>query len=331
MKIGPIGIHLGDQRIKIAQVASDKDRIQIIEMVSLPTPEGSIIQGFVKAPRVAADAIMRAISESKFNGRKAVIAHPTEILKVHTMTVQDSAELDKAISTKLSQMSFEQPEELIFDYKIAARENGRVKAIVAITNKKHVQKIQELATQSKLTLGGTDLEMLSTYRVVAGTYRTPDTPTVIAMLSDQNVKLALFCERVLSYVKTTDLQSSQAKSDPKQLSSEIGKFLGEYRKTNLLTGEPVIFLAGLPEPSFEMEKAVWEELDSRTTSVRWSEAFSLSPTYNNFGELTTRFGAFCCAIGLSLSDMQLPQSFKSPIIPDVRQPGYTPDLLKFEG
>ena len=319
MKIGPIGIHLGDPRIKIAQVASDKDRIQIIEMVSLPTPEGSIVQGFVKAPRVAADAIMRAISESKFNG------------KVHTMTIQDSAELDKAISTKLSQMSFEQPEELIFDYKIAARENGRVKAIVAITNKKHVQKIQELATQSKLTLGGTDLEMLSTYRVVAGTYRTPDTPTVIAMLSDQNVKLALFCERVLSYVKTADLPSSQAKSDPKQLSSEIGKFLGEYRKTNLLTGEPVIFLAGLPEPSFEMEKAVWEELDSRTTSVRWSEAFSLSPTYNNFGELTTRFGAFCCAIGLSLSDMQLPPGFKSPIIPDVRQPGYTPDLLKFEG
>lgn len=330
MKVGPIGIQLGDERLKIAQVAQDRDKISVVEMISLNTPQGTVVGGYVKAPRVLGDAIGRAISKSKFIGKKAVIAHPTEILKVHILSVPDTPELDKTISSRLSQMAFENPEELIFDYKIAERSNGRVKAIVAITNKKHVARMHEMANEAKLTLGGTDLEMLSIFRIVAGIYKISKQPIIIAQMSDVALKLALFSDRVLSLCKTSELSVAQCKQNPDLLVREIMESLEEYRKYNLIIEEPIIFLSGLPEPDFGMEKAVWGPTGIKTTSVRWCDAFVISSTYTNFSELVTRFGAFCCAIGLSLADTPLPANFKSPIIADVRQPGFSPDLLKFE-
>ncbi len=330
MKVGPIGIHLGDERLKIAQVAQDKDKISVVEMISLNTPEGAVVGGFVKAPRVLGDAVGRAINESKFIGRKAIIAHPTEILKVHILSVPDTPDLDKTISSRLSQMAFENPEELIFDYKVVEKADDRVKAIVAITNKRHVARMHEMASEAKLTLGGTDLEMLSVFRIVSGTYKITKQPIIIAQMSDPPLKLALFSDRILTLCKTSEMSVAQCKQNPELLAREIMEFLEEYRKYNLLLEEPIVFLSGLPEPDFGLEKAVWEPTGIKTTSVRWSDAFTVSNSYTNFGELVARFGAFCCAMGLSLADTPLPSCFKSPIIADVRQPGFSPDLLKFE-
>ena len=329
MKIGPIGVQLGDDRIKIAQLASTGDKIQVVEMISVPTPSGSIIGGYVKVPRVAGDVIGKAIAESKFQGRKAIIAHPTEILQVQIMSLTESQNLDNTIASRLAQMAFEHPEELTFDYKIIARDEGKVKAIVAITNKRHIARMSEMAVEARLTLAGTDLEMLSIFRLVTACYKISTNPILLALSEGTTLKLALFVQKVLAQVKTTELTSS-LRADPKTAAIEIGRFLEEYRRGNFLTESPTIFIAGLSESDFSTEKIIWETVDLPTTSIRWCEAFTLSHTYTNFSELVMRFGAFSCALGLSLADLPLPQNYRTPIIVDVRQPGFTPELLRFE-
>lgn len=329
MKSGPIGIHLSEDRIKIAQVGEEGGKLEIIEMISLPTPKGSIASGYLKTPRIIADEIGNAISAARFSGRKAVIAIPSEILKVAIVTLQDAQNLDNAVAAKIAQMAFEHPEEMTFDYKVINKTREAVRTIVAITNKNHVQTIKEIVTQAKLILLASDLEMLSIFRLTSFVYKTERKPLLISLFSGSNLKLALFIDRVLSSIKTTTLETPRAMLDPKLAGIEIGKFLEEYRHLNLLTDIPTIYLAGLPEPSFAIEKAIWEITQMKTTSLRWNNTFSLSSTYNNFSELKNRFGAYSCALGLSLSDIHLSPKATTPIFADPRQEGFRSDLLSF--
>lgn len=329
MKAGLIGIHLGQERCKLVQLANDKDKFQVVEMISVPTPDDSFSSGIIKAPRVLGDALGRAVASSKFIGRKAVIAYPTETLKIQTFHLQDAGNLDQVIAHRLSQMAFDNPSELTFDYKIIAKEMGRVKATVAITNKRHIEHIKEFAQEAKINLVSTDLEMLSIHRIISNAYRLGKDPAIVALVSDGVVKLSIFIDKVQSSVKTVDLYATEARKQPKLLAAEIGRFIEEYSRENLVAGEATIFLAGLPEPDFEIEKTVWETLGIRTTSIRWCEAFTVSNTYSNFHELATRFGAFSSALGLAVLDLTWPEHFRSPIIVDVRQEGFKGDLLKF--
>jgi hypothetical protein len=329
MKPGPIGIHLGEDRIKIAQVAEEGSKIEIIEMISLPTPKGAISGGFIKTPRIVAEEINNAVSAVKFNGRKAVIAIPSEILQISIISVSDTSNVDAAIAAKISQMSFERPQDMAFDYKILSKTRESIRAIVAITNKNHVQTIKEVVTQAKLILLGNDLEMLSIFKLVSYVYQTEKKPVIIALFSGASLKLGLFFERVLSSIKTTELETPRAMLDPKQTAIEIARFVDDYRRLNLITEEPVIFLAGLPQPSFTIEKSIREVTGLITTSVRWSQAFGISQTYTDFMELRNRFGAYSCAIGLSLADLKLPQKIPAPIIADPGQDGFKHDMLNF--
>ncbi|NTU61799.1 MAG: pilus assembly protein PilM [Caldiserica bacterium] len=298
-------------------------------MISLPTPKGAIVSGFLKTPRIVADEIGNAINAAKFSGRKAVIAIPSEILKVAIITLPDTQNLDNAVASKIAQMAFEHPEEMTFDYKIIGKTKEAVKTIVAITNKNHVQTNKEVVTQSKLVLLASDLEMLSIFRLTSFTYKTEKNPLLVCLFSGTYLKLALFIDRVLSSIKTTTLETPRAMLDPKLVGIETVKFLDDYRHFNLLTDIPTVYLAGLPEPSFAIEKAIWETTQLKTTSLRWNNAFCLSSTYVNFLELKNRFGAFSCALGLSLSDVHLSSKAAAPVIADSRQEGFRSDLLNF--
>lgn len=329
VKPGPIGIHLGEDRIKIAQVASDAGKFEIVEMISIATPKGGIVGGYIKTPRIVAEEIGNAVNSVKFQGRKAIIAIPSEILKISIATVPETQNLDNAISSRIAQMAFEHPEEMSFDYKIIGKGKGTVSTVVAITNKTHVQSIKELVNQAKLIFIGSDLEMLSIYRLCSKIYRTDRKPAIIALFSGSCMKLSMFLDTVFVSVKTTELETPRAMLDPKLAGIEINRFFEEYRKFHLVTEIPSIFLAGLPDASFTIEKAVWETTGMQTTSIRWSQIFSVSQSYTNFPELKNRFGAYACAIGLSIADSKIPTDVPSPIIADPRQDGLKPEYLNF--
>ena len=329
MKPGPIGIQLGEDRIKLAQVAEEGNKLEVVEMISLPTPKGAIVGGLVKTPRIIAEEIGNAVNAAKFSGRKAIVAIPSEIMKVTIVNVADTANLDNAVAAKISQMSFEHPEEMAFDYKIVSKSKDSIKTIVVITNKNHIQIIKDIVAQSKLILLGTDLEMISIFKLTSYIYQTDKKPVVVALFSGAFLKLAIFSERVLSSIKTTSLETPRAMLDPKLAGIEIVKFVEDYSRFNLVTEPPVIFLSGLPNPSFAIEKAIWESTGMVTTSTRWSQAFSVSQTYTDFPELRNRFGAFACAIGLSLSDLKLPSKTPAPMIIDPRQDGLRQEFLTY--
>lgn len=329
MKPGPIGINISEDRIKIAQVGEDSGKLEIIEMISLPTPKGAMSSGFIKTPRILADEINNSISSSKFVGRKSIIALPSEILKVSILNIHETQNLDNAVAAKIAQMAFEHPEEMSFDYRIVSKTKESVKTIVAITNKNHVQTIRDVVMQAKLVLVSSDLEMMSIFRLASMVYKTEKNPMLICLFSGSCLKLSLFIERVFSSVKTTSLETPRAMLEPKLVGQEIGKFLDDYRQLNLLTELPTVFLAGLPEPSFAIEKAIWETTQLTTTSIRWSKAFSISSSYTNFPELKSRFGAFSCAIGLSMSEFHINSKADPPIIVDSRQDGFRQEMLSF--
>ncbi len=329
MKYGPIGIHLGSEKVKISQVFSDDIQLRMVEMISLPTPEGCISDGYIKTPRVLGDSIGRAIKSSKFFGNRVMIAIPSEILSIKLITTKEAANLDRAIASRLSQMAFEHPEDLTFDYKIAKKEDDDVTAIVAVTNKKHIARIREMAAEADLRLVGTDLEMLAIYRLSSKCYKTKDKPVMIALFTPPKLKLAMFSNTVLSQLETTNFHVT---SDPEyndMLKQEFESFLEKYRKNNIVTEPPTIFLAGLPKPSISLEHNLWRDLGLKTTSIRWSELFNISKTYTNMNELINRFGAFSCSLGLSIADTSIPTRFKSPIIPDGRITEIDPKLLEF--
>lgn len=329
MKPGPIGIHLGEDRIKIAQVQSDAGKFEIVEMISIATPKGGIVGGYIKQPRIVAEEIGNAVNSVKFQGRKAIIAIPSEILKINLVTVPETQNLDNAIASRISQMAFEHPEEMSFDYKIIGKNKGVVSTIVAITNKTHAQAIKELVSQAKLVLIGNDLEMLSIFRLASKIYKTDRKPVIIALFSGSCLKIAMFLDTVFVSVKTTELETPRAMLDPRLAGIEINRFFEEYRKFHLVTELPSIFLAGLPDASFTIEKAIWESTGMQTTSIRWSQIFSTSSSYTNFPELKNRFGAYACAIGLSIADSKIPTDVPSPIIADPRLDGFKPEYLNF--
>ncbi len=329
MRYGPIGVHLGSQKIKIAQVYSDDTQLRVAEMISMPTPEGAISDGFVKTPRVLGDIVGRAISSSKFYGNRAMIAIPSEILKVQLINVKESPNLDRVIASRLSQMAFEHPEDLTFDYKIANKDGIDLTTIVAITNKKHIARIREMAKEAGLRLVGTDLEMLAIYRLVNKCYKIKNTPVMIALFAPPKLKLAIFVNSILSQLETTSFHIGGEVKFNDMMKSEFTNFLDKFKKNNVVTEPPTIFLAGLSKPDTSLEHNLWKELGLRTASIRWGEFFNISSTYTNMDELINRFGAFSCSLGLSIADIQLPTRYKSPIIPDMRVPDIDTNLFEF--
>ena len=326
MKYGSVGIQLGHRKIKIAQVASDDKQLRVVEMISVPTPEGSITDGFVKTPRVLGDAIGRAIISSKFHGNRAMIAIPSEILNIHLLNISTTSNLDRYIASKLSQMAFEHPEDLTFDYKVANKKNT---AIVAVTNKKHIARIRELGNEAGLKLVGTDLEMLSIYRFINKCYKTKNQPIVIALFTPPKLKLAFFVDSILSQLTVTKFPIGGIIKPDKSMLEEFTNSLDNFKRNNIITKPPSIFLAGLSNPDTDMESFLWSNLGITTTSIRWSEFFNISDTYKDIEELIKRFGAFSCSLGLSIADIQMPTRFKTPIIPDVRVPNFDPTLFSF--
>ncbi|HOO97184.1 MAG TPA: pilus assembly protein PilM [Caldisericia bacterium] len=330
MKYGPIGIQIDKERIRIAQLSVvDNNPFSVVEMITIPTPEGSVSNGFVKTPRVLGDSIDQAIKTSKFFGRKAIIAIPSEILQIHLVTVPESSNLDRSIASRLSQMSFEHPEQLTFDYKIINNTAGVLKAIVAVTNKHHIAKLKEMAEEANLKLVGTDLEMLSIFRLTKFCYKTANKPIMVALFTKPRVKLAIFDKTVLTQLSTTSVFTTDALAGKSELPDVCKEFLREYHKTNTLSDTPTLFLSGLPEPNTSLEKELWEGLSIPVTSIRWCEAFNVSETYPHFREFIKRFGAFSCCIGLSMADMTLPDKHRTPIIADVRVQDFDSGLLEF--
>jgi len=326
MKYGPIGIQLGHRKIKIAQIATDDKQLRVVEMISVPTPEDSISNGFIKTPRVLGDAIGRAIDSSKFHGKRAMIAIPSEILSIHLLDVNKSSNLDRIIASKLSQMAFEHPEDLTFDYKIVANSNT---AIVAVTNKKHIAQIREMASEADLRLVGTDLEMLSIYRFINKCYKTKKQPIVIGLFTPPKLKLAIFVDSILSQLTVTKFQVEGIVKPDQSMLDSFTSFLEIFKRNNIITESPTIFLAGLSEPDTDIDRFLWSNLGLKTTSIRWSEYFNISNTYKDIEELIKRFGAFSCSLGLSIADVQIPTRFKSPIIPDIRVSDFDQELFNF--
>jgi hypothetical protein len=326
MKYGSIGIQLGQRKVKIAQIALDEKQFRVIEMISVPTPEGSLTDGYVKTPRVLGDSIGRAIDSSKFHGNRAMVAIPSEILKIYLLSIPKTANLDRYIASKLSQMAFEHPEDLTFDYKVA---NTKDTAIVAVTNKRYIAKIREVASEAGLKLIGTDLEMLSIYRHIGKCYRTKKNPIVIALFTPPKLKIAFFTDAILSQLTVTNYLIGGIVKPDKPMLEAFTDSLETFKRNNIITKPPSIFLAGLSYADTDIERFLWTNLGLTTTAIRWSQLYNVSEKYRDIDELIKRFGAYSCSLGLSIADIQINSQFSNPIIPDVRIPDYDPTLYNF--
>jgi type IV pilus assembly protein PilM len=165
----PIGLHLGDERLNVAQMQQTPSGIAFRAVASAGIGCGR--DELLADPRRFKQAVKRVWAEHPFSGKDVVACMPHDQLKVFTVTYataegQSDAE---AVVREIKERVKGNPEDLVVDFvpvRQAEYDDPVREAMVAVAAREHVTAYLDLLFDAGLTVSALDIGPMALRRVV---------------------------------------------------------------------------------------------------------------------------------------------------------------------
>ena len=125
-QVYPIGIDVGSDSIKMAQLAHGRKGPCIVAAASQKVPEG-LVSSSSEWQRWAADAVKKMTSNGTFRGREVITAMPADDVFIEQITVPkvSNDKLKEVVLSKVQQKLPFDPTDALLKYVVTAERNGR--------------------------------------------------------------------------------------------------------------------------------------------------------------------------------------------------------------
>ncbi|ADL13268.1 type IV pilus assembly protein PilM [Acetohalobium arabaticum] len=170
-----IGLDIGDSLIKLVEVESKQDKIQLNNLAITPTPSEAVEEGKLKDIDALSEQIKSLLEDNEFQVDQAVTAVSGEEVIIRTVEVPNMPEdeLDEVIRWEAQEQIPISVDEAILDYEIVTRKpNGGYELMLVAVAKDLIDRYIDLFANLGLKLAAIEIEPTAAARVVHQLYPT---------------------------------------------------------------------------------------------------------------------------------------------------------------
>lgn len=239
-----IGLDIGDQSIKLAEVSTNKQGIVLNNLAISPVPEGAVKNGDLDDIIKLEGLLRQLLKEKEFQARKVVAAISGEqvISRMIDVPVMPIEELAAAIKWEASEKLPIRIEDVVLEYEILSQaEDDRYQVLLIAVNKKLINKYLTLFKSLELEPVAIEIEPAAIARTIgrlglAGTIGVIDIGTNTTDISILDKGKLLFTRNIGLGGEsiTNDIAEMQECSFEEAESYKISTNLFEQEDINLI-------------------------------------------------------------------------------------------------
>ncbi len=297
----PIGIDMGSDIIKVAQLKKNGGTVNLIAGGSKERPD-DIIPGTAKWQHWAIDALKKILKDSPFKGKNAVIALPAnEVFLDNVKKPKSSQNIEGYITNKIKKKLPFSAEDAIIKY--VPVDNGNL--LVIATEKEKINRHLAIYEKANLNVNSIDIwpaAMTYSYASFFGRRKSDKDSTVLLLDIESSYSNIVICRhKNLISARSVSIGAKEMENEESasklvlELNNSKKQFEASHFKTKI---ERMIFLSGQIIPrevcvniakqmelpaqigdclsAVEVENAYEVGIDRRDCQFSWATSFGLS-------------------------------------------------------
>jgi len=304
----PIGVDIGDDNLKLAQLEKGKKGISLIAWNSKDRPAG-LITGSSDWQKWALETIRELTAGSNFRGKEAIAAIPSsEVFIDHIkMAGTKDDKLEDAILPKIKQKLPVDPEKAMIKYIPTEEDN----VLVIAVEQKKIERHLAIYEKTNLRVKSISIWPLALINSYTGFFcrRKTDINSVVMLLDIETgcTNIVICRHKNLLFARSIPIGAKQMESDKMvtklvlELTACRRHFCSMHKKAPI---ERLIFLSGLPAGNIDRDirKTIAKELEM---PAQIGDCLAAVEIANSAGSGLDRRGCktnWATAFGISLSE-----------------------------
>lgn len=208
-----LGLDIGTQTIKAVELRlSGQDVVLRGRPVVVQTPPNSVVGGRIVDDVAVRDAILEALSESRFGIKKVIVSVGGDtdvVVRIAEMPRMEPKELDDAVQWELDRQTPFAIDQVIYDFQPVEHpgigpESENMEVLLAVAQEDMVNAHAETVMAAKLTPVAIDVEPLALGRALVemGDESLMQTTVVIVHIGHTSSLISIFCQGQPVFIRT---------------------------------------------------------------------------------------------------------------------------------